>query len=178
MFRTLLTQGCQEGLYRTGQMDHPSATELAQQLVADHPDLVASQAYGETSLFYNRGNRLTRGTYFATIKQTDGPNDQASALDRDGVYRFNFGLPRQRFEAMFGPTPTRPAKGNTIKGPWDFTQVNELMPHPVYGWMGWVAVLNPAHDLLAALEPDLALAYAKSIAAFDKRIGRQDALTA
>ncbi|MEL7088328.1 MAG: DUF6194 family protein [Planctomycetota bacterium] len=99
--------------------------------------------WGERALFYNPGQRLKRGTYFATVKEKDGANDRASGLDRPEVWRLNIGISKAKFGDLFGPTPSRPAKGGVVAGDWDFTALDMLTPHPVYGWMGWVAVCCP-----------------------------------
>ena len=49
--------------------------------------------------------------------------------------------------------------------------MNELMPHPVYAWMGWVQVLSPTDQTMRDLTPLLTEAYKKALAAFDKRVG-------
>jgi hypothetical protein len=43
--------------------------------------------YGETVLFYDPEHLLPMGVYFASSKANDGPNDQASHLSREGVFR-------------------------------------------------------------------------------------------
>ncbi|MEN0000041.1 MAG: DUF6194 family protein [Pseudomonadota bacterium] len=129
-------------------------------------------AYGEKTFYYNPGGTLPRGTYFCTIKDTDGPNDKASALNRPGVWRFNFGLPSARYEALFGPRPARPAKGQTIAGPWPFDTLDRLMPHPIYGWMGWVAIVSPSAASLDILWPDVEAAYEKAVDGFERRTTR------
>lgn len=128
-------------------------------------------AWGETSLFYNPGHILPRGVYFATVKEKDGDNDRASNLNRPSVFRFNVGTTRLLFEARFGSPPARPAKGQAIQGPWDFTALDRVTPHPVYGWMSWVSVLNPSEDTMNDLDPMVLAAFAKAKAAFDKKAG-------
>ncbi len=39
-----------------------------------------------------------------------------------------------------------------IEGAYDFTALNTLMPHPVYGWMTWVCVLNPTLETIELME--------------------------
>lgn len=51
----------------------------------------------------------------------------------------------------------------------DFTEINKLMPHPVYAWMSWVCILSPDednHDLIFSLIND---AYQKAVIKFKKR---------
>ena len=130
------------------------------------------EAWGETSLFYNPGNQLPRGVYFATVKSKDGENDRASNLDRESVFRLNIGTTKPLFLERFGPPPPRPAKGMHIEGNWDFTALDRLTPHPVYGWMSWVSILNPSDASMIDLEPLLDAAYQKAVTAFDKRIAK------
>ena len=94
-----------------------------------------------------------RGAYFCTLKEHDGENDRASALDRPGVYRLSFGAPSSTYARVFGPRPPRPGKGGVVKGPWPFTALDQLTPHAVYGWMGWLSILNPTSDTFAVLRP-------------------------
>ena len=135
-------------------------------------DGVAEKAsWGERAFFVNPGNRLPNGTYFATIKTADGPNDRASRL-HGGRWRLNLGLPKPLYRATFGQSPTRPAKGATVLGPWDFAAADVPMPHPVYGWMGWVAIVNPSPATLDALAPWLEAAYDKAMQAALARIAK------
>lgn len=123
--------------------------------------LSSVDSWGETALFYNPGGRFARGSYFATIKTRDGANDQASALGA-GRWRLNFGLSAADYASCFGPRPPRPGKGGIVEGPWDFRDAGVLTPHPVYGWMGWAAIVKPDAAMLAALEPLLAAAHARA----------------
>lgn len=132
------------------------------QLVSTYADVVPKMSWGETAFFVNPGGKLPSGSYFVTIKEKDGDNDKASNLDRDGVFRLNFGPGRKAFEKHFGTPPVRPAKGGVIEGPWDFTKLNRLMPHPVYGWMSWMCILNPEKSSFEALTELLDSAHQKS----------------
>lgn len=133
------------------------------------PGVVPKDAWGETSYFYNPGNALKRGTYFATVKEKDGENDRGSNLNRDGVWRLNMGIQKATFIEMFGPPPARPGKGAIVEGPWDFTQLDILIPHPVYAWMGWVGVLSPSKETWKQCKPLLADAHGRAQATFEKR---------
>jgi hypothetical protein len=133
--------------------------------------IVPTSSWGEMSFFYNPKSHLPRGVYFCTLKDHDGANDQASVLGREGVYRLNFGIPAAAFERMFGCKPQRPPKGGVVLGPWNFTQLDTLMPHPVYGWMGWVAIMNPRRERFHDILPLLDLAYVKAVESYKKRLG-------
>ena len=149
--------------------------ELESWLTETFAGLMPKASWGERSYFYNPDGSAPHGTYFLTVKEKNGDNDTASALDRPEVWRLNFGVAKPEFMRRFGPPPPRPAKGTTIAGPWDFTALDTLTPHPVYGWMGWVAVVNPSAATFEEVKPLLHAAYAKSRAAFDGRTARKRA---
>jgi len=138
-------------------------------LLGKYTGTTAVDAWGERSIFYNPGLVLPRGVYFATVKEKDGNHDKASSLDREGVYRLNIGTPKNVFIAQFGAIPKRPAKGCCIQGDWYFTALDQLTPHPVSGWMGWVSINNPSKAVFAGLEPLFDAAYEKSVVSFQRR---------
>lgn len=119
---------------------------ISEYLLKTFEGLSIVDAWGETSFFYNPDGLAPRGTYFCTIKTQDGANDKASALDRDQIFRLNFGISKGTFSNLFKHVPKRPSKGAVIEGAYDFTQIDSLCPHPVYGWMCWVAILNPSEN--------------------------------
>ena len=126
-------------------------------------------SWGETTLFYNPEKTLANGVYFCTIKQKNSANDIASHLDREGIFRFSFSISKKTYENKFGPKPKRPSKGCIIKANFDFTALNQLMPHPIYGWMSWVQILNPDAVTLAKLYPLLSEAYTQAVNKFNKK---------
>ena len=81
-----------------------------------------------------------------TVKLKDGENDRASDLAREGIYRINTGIRKDTFRKLFGDLPGRPKAGGIVDMNYDFTSTNLIMPHPVYAWMGWICILNPAED--------------------------------
>ncbi len=64
-------------------------------------------------------------------------------------------------------------KGEVIKSHFDFTELNLLMPHPVYGWMSWVQILNPSHTNFELLMPKLEVAYSCAQKKFETRSMRR-----
>jgi len=131
--------------------------------------LVIKNTSGETSIFYNPNKTSANGSYFLTIKESNGENDQASNLDRDGVFRVSFGVSRNFYEALFGPKPPRPAKGGVVKTGHDFTQTNLLMPHPIYAWMHWLQIINPSQETWNSNQHLIQDSYQLSKARFEKR---------
>lgn len=135
-------------------------------------DVHPLDSWGERSFFLNPGRQLKRGTYFATLKEKDGENDKASHLDRDGVFRLNMGVSKRRYLSLFSHLPKRPAKGCFIEGGYDFQKIDAILPHPVYGWMGWVCVLNPSHETFEDCKNLLDNAYSKALKATMKKLSK------
>lgn len=119
--------------------------------------------WGEISLFYNPGGYRPNGVYVCTIKQQDGSHDRASNLDREGVFRLSIGLPPEAYQPLFGQKPARPAKGGVVTTGHDFTQRNQLMPHPIYAWMGWVQILSPSQEAFEGIFPLIEAAYQAAV---------------
>ena len=147
-----------------------SAEEALRRVARRFDGVVEMERWGERSLFYNPDFLLPHGVYFVTIKEHDGPNDKASRLDRDGVYRVSLGIGRTMYTDHFGPTPTRPSKGQIVDTGHDFTALDTLTPHPVYGWMGWVCVLSPTAETLSEMGTLIAEAHRLAVDKFDKRL--------
>lgn len=123
-----------------------------------YPGLVEKSVWGETALFYNPSGLLKRGTYCITFKEKDGENDASSALNREEVeYRMNFKISKSTFLTQFNEPalPGRPAKGKIIAlksgRAFDPTVLDTLIPHPVYGWMSWVSIINPSKESIEAI---------------------------
>ena len=130
---------------------------------------VLMNSWGETGVFYNPGHVLKRGIYVLTIKEKDGKNDQASQLDRPGMYRVNLGPRKQTYVNLFGSVPKRPPKGGVVELEMDFAQTDILLPHPVYAWMGWVCTLNPSKHAFEELKPLILESYEFAKEKFAKR---------
>lgn len=137
------------------------------------PEACEAASWGERAFFVNPGLRLPRGTYFATIKLADGPNDAASRLG-GARWRLNLGVPKPLYIARFGQPPMRPEAGGVITGPWDFAAADLVTPHPVYAWMGWVSVVSPSRGTFAGLADWIVAAHDKALGAARCRIAKLD----
>ncbi|MCW8127821.1 DUF6194 family protein [Microbulbifer halophilus] len=144
--------------------------EIADYIVDRYQGLVAVNAWGEQSFFYNPEGKLPWGVYFATLKDKDGDNDRASGLGRTGVFRFNFGISKPSYEKALGERPSRPVAGGVVDTGHDFTRLNTLLPHPVYGWMSWVGILNPDREVFRDLQPLLNESYELVVGKYRKRV--------
>lgn len=139
-------------------------------LLETYKHLNIINSWGERSYFLNPEMKLKRGSYFATIKSKDGENDKASYLNRTGVFRLNIGLTPEKYEEIFGLRPSRPCKGGVIEGDFDFQALNVFIPHPVYGWMGWIAINNPDLDNFEKSQEYLDIAYEKAFTSASKKL--------
>ncbi|MCA0030413.1 DUF6194 family protein [Mesorhizobium sp. B263B2A] len=89
-------------------------------------------------LFFFRGQERTMP--FATIVTRDSDYDTFSKLDAEGDFRLNMGLSRGEFEALFPNHVTRKALDASQ---FDYAIRDSFFPHPHYGRMRWVSVVNP-----------------------------------
>lgn len=125
-------------------------------LLADLPGVVvvtASQAnqapevaWGDSFFFFDPDDSISpdRRFPFATIVTKDYPGfDFASNLDRPSVFRLNLSVGRAYFEQLFGFPP---AEISTHQHAFDFTVLDEFIPHPVYAKQGWISILVPGDN--------------------------------
>jgi len=96
-----------------------------------------------TFFFHGPDNKFP----FATIVTKDSAFDNASKLDRPGVFRLNVGVGKETFRTLFGEQETANV---------DFTALDTLMPHPVYAKMYWVSVINPGDETFETVKPLIA----------------------
>ena len=144
-------------------------SEIIENLLGEFEHLVVKSTWGESSLFFNPANSAKHGSYFLTLKEKNGANDNSSQLDREGVFRVSFGISKNSFQDMFGQTPARPGKGRHVSTGHDFTQLDALMPHPIYAWMNWVQVLNPSNQTWTNIQDLVRESYRLSKTRFEKR---------
>lgn len=149
-------------LHVTASPAGPTADELAQRIAA-LPGVTCVTA-GGTAPEVSRGDRFfhagdDRRRPFATIVSHDVPGfDEASRLDRPGVFRVNVELGRRAFTAEFGYPPAElPDHLPDV----DAARLDTVMPHPAYGTYGWASVLNPGPASLPDVDRLLAAALAR-----------------
>lgn len=108
---------------------------------------------GDTYFFYEPGGATPpeRKFPFATLVTGDR-HDTDSNLDRPSIFRLNIGVSKQTFLTLFG-APAAEQSGH------DFTALDRLMPHPVYGKMYWICVLNPGPETTEQVKSLLAEAH-------------------
>lgn len=126
-------------------MDEASIREY---LVSSFPDIGITDLNGDSYFFTDPEKKFP----FATLVTSDA-HDQVSDLNRPGVYRLNIGVSKQTFGTLFGPDRADGEAG------YDYAALDRLMPHPVYGKMYWVCVLNPSAATLETVKGLLKEAY-------------------
>ncbi|MFI2102880.1 DUF6194 family protein [Isoptericola sp. NPDC019693] len=91
-------------------------------------------AWGD-AFFYHApdGEVPTSEQPFGTVVTKNYPDDVAFDLDRPGRWRVNVHVGRARARVL---VPGREPAAVVVP--------DVLLPHPVYGDLGWVCVLNPA----------------------------------
>ena len=140
---------------------------IIQYITAFEGVYTVSQA-GNTFFFYDPTGKFT----FATL-MTNDDNDQFSNLTRPGIFRLNIGVTKETFQAMFGPRKAGKWEDQIQNSTYDFTALDKIMPHPVYGMMYWVCVLNPSEETFREkVEPLLAEAYRQDVAKHTKMAHR------
>ncbi|MFJ7996132.1 DUF6194 family protein [Streptomyces sp. NPDC096310] len=95
-------------------------------------------SWGDTFFFYSpEGVMPERTQPFATIVTKNQPGDERSRLDRPDTFRVNVAAGKESFLHWTGHTPREPATDE------DPGAADTVMAHPVYGSVGWLAVVNP-----------------------------------
>ena len=119
-------------------------------------------ANGNSFFFYDPENKVP----FVTIVVND-EYDNASDLNREGVYRLNIGVSKQTYQTMFRTEDAHGVEIRHTEG-YDLTALDTLMPHPVYGRMYWVCVLNPSEATFEKVRPLLKEAYDIAVRKFER----------
>lgn len=113
------------------------------------PGIEVMEDQGDHYFFADPTQPVDHRLPFATVMTADR-YDQFSQLDRPGVYRLNIGAPPATYRARFGPEGF-PA--DAAESGHDFAALDTVMPHPVYGSMFWLCVLNPSAATFAEMQP-------------------------
>lgn len=147
-------------------MDHDSIIQYISNTFDGVDIVVASQEAGSPEIawgdvfFSCDPNRMFP---FATIVTKDYPGDNASNLNRPSVFRLNIGVSRETYRSLFGSQASSSGADGGVDGSYDFAALDQLLPHPVYGRMNWVCVLNPSDATSQSLRPLLREAYDLSV---------------
>jgi len=120
-------------------------------------------SWGDSFFFYDpEGDApADRRFPFATIvtKDYDG-FDTASNLNRRGVFRLNIAVGRNKFQKLIGHPP---AAHPDHHASFDYSAVDQVLPHPVYAVQAWVSILNPSETTSAQARSLLAEAHSRAV---------------
>ncbi len=110
-------------------------------------------ASGDSFFFYNPDSNVPPDHRFPFVTiVTSDINDPFSNLNRPSVFRLNIGISKETFRSLFGDPSLLPSAKDSMEessknsSNYDFTAMDQLMPHPVYGQMSWVCMLNPGDE--------------------------------
>ena len=132
-------------------VDRPRTEAEAVAAIAALPGVVAMTAsretgapevaWGDTFFFHDPEGDGDRRFPFVTLVTKDYPGfDEASELNRPGVYRVNVHAGSDRFSKLLGFSPR---EFDRHRREFDYAGADRLVPHPVYGGQGWVSVVVP-----------------------------------
>ncbi|WP_055478321.1 DUF6194 family protein [Sphaerimonospora mesophila] len=122
-------------------------------------------SWGDTFFYYAPDGVMPTATQpFATIVTKDYPGDEASRLDRTDAFRVNISAGREAFLRWTGHAPREPAPAEVDPGASD-----TVIAHPVYGGLGWLAVVNPGPRTESATRELLRTAHRLARSRYERR---------
>lgn len=98
---------------------------------------------------------------FATIVTRDNDYDNFSNLDRDDYFRINIGIDKKIFNAMFDGMTSEKGLEAYLELGIDYTREDIIQPHPTYGSLYWICVVNPSDKTFERLKEYLSISYIK-----------------
>lgn len=114
-------------------------------------------AWGDLFFYEAPDGVLPPGQPFATVVTKDYPGEPSSDLDRPGAFRVNVHVGRAALDDLVD----RPGgQGVDVAGAGDPTARDVVLRHPVYGDLGWAAVVEPGERTRARVEAMLRQAHA------------------
>jgi hypothetical protein len=133
---------------------------LAPQAGSAYPEL----AWGDAFFYYAPDGQVPQNVQpYGTIVTKDYPDDVASRLDEAGRWRLNIHVDRATFVRLVGEEPRRLARQR------DFAAADEINPHPVYGSLGWVSIVNPGERTMSTAIELLRAAHQAARFRFERR---------
>lgn len=114
---------------------------------------------GDLFFMHNTNDKMP----FATIVVKDNEYDNVSNLDREGFFRLNIGIDKDAFMSIFEGVTEKRGIGVYLDSEIDFTKEDTLFPHPVYGSMYWISVVNPSEKTFEGLKGYLDWGYVKVV---------------
>ncbi|MEU4837451.1 DUF6194 family protein [Nocardia testacea] len=126
-------------------------------------------AWGDAFFYYAPDGAIPANTQpFATLVTKNYPGDERSRLDRPGVFRVNIHVGRELFTTWTGRAPRDPEPAGT-----DPAATDTVIAHPVYGGLGWLAVVAPGPNTADTVRELLEVAYDRARARSHRRSGNR-----
>lgn len=135
----------------------PDEAAIIQYITGTFDNVHVVEAEGNSFFFYGPMGESNKFP-FATLVTTDD-YEKVSNLNRPGVFRLNIGISKASYLSLFGAPAPRPNADGIIDSGYDYAALDQIMPHPVYGNMFWVGVLNPSPATFEQVQRLLAEAY-------------------
>lgn len=139
-------------------IDHVASLEGVLILRPQRGDGSSEISWGDAFFYYAPDGQLPNGQPFATIVTKAYPDEDAPWLDRPGAFRLNIAVGQDATAAVIRTDSALSAGAS-----------DTLMTHPVYGHLGWVAVMNPGERTSDHALSLLRLAHAHARARRDRR---------
>lgn len=121
-------------------------------------------AWGDVFFYYSPDGVVPKNIQpFATIVTKDYPGDEGSRLNRPDTFRLNFFAGKEEFRRWTGREEATqdPIVSDTV------------LAHPVYGTMGWLAVVNPGPRTETPVLELLRAAHGLARTRYERRAARQ-----
>ena len=136
-------------------------------LTTTYPIAVVEDS-GNAFIFYDPDNQLPTDRQFPFLTLvTNDLYDKVSDLSRPDVYRLNISIGKNTFQTLF---PDFVRFKEARPSGYDYTKLNQLLPHPVYGSMYWCCILNPGTGTFEqSVKPLLEEAYQQAVRLYTKR---------
>lgn len=133
-------------------------TDIRNRITEEYENVREVEASGDLFFMYQDEEKFP----FATIVTSDNDFDNVSNLNRDGFYRLNIGIDKMTFQNLFGSVPSKSGIGGYVDSGIDFTREDQLFPHPFYGSVYWVSIINPSESSYKQIKAFLEYAYDKA----------------
>lgn len=123
-------------------------------------------SWGDMFFYYAPDGVVPKAQPFATIVTKDYPGDDGSRLDRPNTFRLNIAAGNEAFLEWTGHDRREPAVSEV-----DPSVADTVIAHPVYGYLGWLAVVNPGPRTDATIQELLRTAHQLARSRYQRRIG-------
>lgn len=121
-------------------------------------------SWGDVFFYYAPDGIVPRSQPFTTIVTKDYPDDKGSRLDGPEAFRLNIFAGTAEFRRWLGRGPK-----DQLAHDVDPSTPDVLLPHPVYGTMGWLAVVNPGPRTDEPVRELLQTAHRRARARYERR---------